>query len=401
MIFQNLLHRLNQSGLETKRLLIAALFCSVLGSSAQAQSSSSLNASGVRETTVSFTPQKKAPLLGGSYLVYFDGLELNDILVEEGAQEALTGHPIVVALAGAFINHGLEGLKAWIEASAKRYEIKTTGRSNIRIAGLDLSDFATPPLLNKGGVLYLVKYVDVPDTETSRKTFGHLLMPVEGSELSSDLISEAGLKLKGLPHKEVLDMAENSLPAKKDKYIRVLSFAAVIVVQPASTKNQLDTAGVEVVERAENAFQFVLAGYTYPVVQSRDSAFPAPKEAKAEESKDKIAKGIRSIKTLLSVSLSSPGGLPKEALDGRGGYEANTIFPVKPDEIRNEPAGTWVVPTKMQRLSSPLFWNPPSQFLLASGSVVETSKLKKTLENIAKVLGKVKLTPADFGISAD
>lgn len=339
--------------------------------------------------------------VGSTTIGYLDGVE-KTASVEESA--------IGAALAGGLIKFGLESLKGWLGAKAASYEFKSKADRSIFVGGFgEASDGSFPyhSVMTKGGAILIARSAEVA---TDAKGIvpeayrGLVLSAVDSNGVA--VANQVGVE--GSPGKLVDDALKalaafnvrtedgshasnwviseltrcGKLQDNQKSTAKVLSFAAFIVLEKATVGySSVEAPATE--ESSKKALQFSLAGYTYPLPQVTKERLSGSKRSAA------------TIKSMLTLGMEGPAGTASGPM---GKYSASTVFAVKPDASREKtPLGTWLIHKKNPPTSS-AFSVPHSNIVGLSGILVETSRLKKTLENLSKFVGHVSLTPADLGI---
>ena len=287
----------------------------------------------------------------------------------------------IALLAGLALDIGKSLAVSFLEKEAEKYEARYSARRRIHIDELRRDDVGFPPRfkLGDGGALLFVRTTTEPD--------GGLLLDAKGVEtlrngviaaLQPWVASESEPLENWLAH--VLERlgvvgeatAENGEP----KY---LALAVLSVVQKATAPGQYNLKKASVGASYDEAMELAVAGYLYPGLKAKQLGIRVP-----GQDWDKV-------KSILTYRIVGPAG----AGGDHQRYEATAAFSLKQGD-------DWVhFPRVESRPVSDLLSLPSSSFLDVKASVLETSDLKRTLQDLAKRLDEAELTPEDLGLGED
>ncbi|MEM9379908.1 MAG: hypothetical protein AAGB93_08140 [Planctomycetota bacterium] len=322
-----------------------------------------------------------------------------------------TVSPIVIALAAAAIDFGIEALASAMTKSAESYEVKTRAKRAV-LLGVDVNDnsWIRTRTMARQDVFAIVRVSSVPKDSTD----GLQVIPPKGdssfegwraTEPARELVAPMIEALRVRPAQDDASASQAAWPRSADyiesasklvlralydvapkendpKTIVVLSFAGVV----DGTQPQVDFPLSDGNAGNEQGFQLALRCYTYPVLFKRQGR-------RATSNKD-----AKSVKALLSLTLDAPAG---HSGDHALAYETTAVFQVEPGFGESGDLAPWkagVDGAGWLMRTSDASAAPPTRLINASAQILETNNIKKTLEAIGKLTGKVKLKPADLGI---
>lgn len=330
--------------------------------------------------------------------------------------QAVSAIPFV----GALLSFATKQLGVWANSKAETYEVKSKAGTLFRIDGvrgaagseyLGQFDFNGDVATGMGGVFLFVRTTTMPlppDGASLGAALDALVIDSRradgsvGANSVAEIARQGNLTLEKWGGgcegwiKAELERA-GALPAGSKSVASVVSAAALVVLQPATT--QAWTVGVAGSQKRDlpDALQLVLAGYTYPLQRPRVGEY-LPVDATDAR-----------VKALLTMSLLGPLGPTTGPL---AKFDASATFALQSNAAR-APKGAdgkplvgkalaqhWVdmslpaaVPPHSGAIAIP--WPP---ILNAQGALVETNDAKRTFENLSKLLGELKLTPKDIGL---